>query len=65
MYSEYGKGVIRETNFEGNMNNEHNSIVYSSNRECILTFESYNNFNFIIYYCIQKKQYFYNVYENV
>jgi hypothetical protein len=47
------------------MNNEHNSIVYSSNRECILTFESYNNFNFIIYYCIQKKQYFYNVYENV
>ena len=47
------------------MNNEHNSIVYSSNRECILTFESYNNFNFIIYYCIQKNQCFYNVYENV
>ena len=66
LYSESGKGLIHvNDNFEGNINNEHNSFIYSTDKnDCILTFKTANNFPFSFYFWYEKKNdIFINIHE--
>ncbi len=67
LYSESGKGFIQvNDSFEGNINNDHDSFIYSSDRnDIILIVKNANNFNFSFYYWYEKKMIYLLIFMNM